>query len=134
MVYNLVEVVKNKVVVGHQIIIKMNTHLIKQDSPYRFYYIVVLTALMQAVGCGSEVISSIWDVFSWNHDTDMWEIEWQEGGNGCVNLVTFSRDATNIEVNVFHSMACYLITQGWGTKVLMSINFCFHVLKIYARG
>ena len=45
-----------------------------------------------------------------------------------------SRDATNIEVNVFHSMACYLITQGWGTKVLMSINFCFHVLKIYARG
>ena len=35
---------------------------------------------------------------------------------GSFNLVAFYRDATDLEVDVFHSMACYLITQGGGHK------------------
>ena len=48
-------VVKKKVGVGRQVIIKINTHFIKQDLPDGFENRVVLTSLMREVGCSSEV-------------------------------------------------------------------------------
>ena len=65
-------IVKEKVGVGCQIIIKTNSHLIKQGLPDCFENTVVFTELSQAVGCGSEVRSSIPNSLSWNHNTDMW--------------------------------------------------------------
>ena len=65
-------VVKKTVGVGSQIIIKINTHFIKQDSPDRFYHRYVLIALRQAMGCGSEFISYIWHSCFCNHNTEMW--------------------------------------------------------------
>ena len=50
-----VTVVKKKVGVGRQVIIKINTHFIKQDLPDGFENRVVLTSLRQEVGRGSEV-------------------------------------------------------------------------------
>ena len=66
-----VTVVKKIVGVGRHIIIKMNTHFIKQESPYWFKNRSVLTALRQAVGCGSEVGSYIGYSCYWYHDTEM---------------------------------------------------------------
>ena len=64
--------------------------------------------LRQAVGHGGEVGSSIWKSCSFNHDTEQWELEWPEEKTGNANLMTFTRDATNFEIDVFHSMAAYL--------------------------
>ena len=38
------------------------------------------------------------------------------GKNWNCQLDIISRDSTNLEIDVFHSMACYLITQGAGHK------------------
>ena len=67
-------VVKKKVGVGHQIIIKMNTHFIKQDSPDGFDNISVFKELRQAVGHVSEVGSSICKSCYCNNDTETWKI------------------------------------------------------------
>ena len=34
------------------------------------------------------------------------------GKNGSINFMTCPRDVANLEVDVFHSMICYFITQG----------------------
>ena len=51
-----------------------------------------------------------------------------------VNLMIFSRDAKDLEVDVFHIMACYLITQGGGTEISDEHKFFFRLLQIYTRG
>ena len=69
---NGVTIVKETVGVGRHIILKMNSHLIKQGLPDCFENTVVFITLNQTVGRGSEVRLSIWDSLSWNHNTDMW--------------------------------------------------------------
>ena len=73
-IYKGVAVVKKTVGVGRQIIIKMNTDFFKQDSPDGFENRALLTSLRQSVRHVSEVGSSIWNNFSWNNDTEIWEI------------------------------------------------------------
>ena len=102
---------KETVGVRRRIIIKTNKHFIKKDSPYGFEYIYLFTALRQVVGHGSEVRSSIWHSCSWNNSIEMWEIEWPEEKTGSFNLMTFYRDAIDLEIDVFHSIPCYYITQ-----------------------
>ena len=92
-------------------IIAMNRHFIQKDDPGSFEKQAVLTALRQAVGRGGEIGTSIWKTCSWNIETEMLEIEWPEEKTGTANLMTFSRDNDNLEVDFFHSMACYLMTQ-----------------------
>ena len=75
--------------VWRHIKIKINTYLIKQDSPVGFENITLFTALRQAVGRSSKVGSSIWYSCSWNHNTEMWEIKWPKGKTGSVNLMKF---------------------------------------------
>ena len=84
-----VTVLKKKVGVGHQIITKVNTQLIKHDSPGGFDNRYAWTAPIQALGRGGEVRSSIWNSCSWNHNTEMWEIKWPKGKTGSVNLMKF---------------------------------------------
>eukprot|EP00957_Ditylum_brightwellii_P098116 7475250-Ditylum_brightwellii.AAC.1 len=38
-------------------------------------------------------------------------MEWPEEKTGSTNVMTFSRDKDDLEVDMFHSMACYLLTQ-----------------------
>ena len=73
-IYKGVAVVKRTVGVGRQIIIKMNADFFKQDSPDGFENRALLTALRQSVRHVSEIGSSIWNNFSWNNNTEIWEI------------------------------------------------------------
>ena len=86
------------------------------------------------MGRGGEIGSSIWHTCSWNDDTEMWEIEWAEEKTGTVNLMTFSRDNTDLEVDMFHSMACYLITQGGGHKSSDENKFLFPCFANLRKG
>eukprot|EP00957_Ditylum_brightwellii_P074095 5630205-Ditylum_brightwellii.AAC.1 len=57
-------------------------------------------------------------------------MEWPQEKTGSTNIMTFSRDKDGLEVDIFHNMACYLLTQegkytsGAADKVTTSIEAC----------
>eukprot|EP00957_Ditylum_brightwellii_P041019 3106132-Ditylum_brightwellii.AAC.1 len=104
-------VVKKTVPVGRKVVIAINKHFIKCDTVDGYENHAVSTALRQAVGCNCKVGSTIRQSCYWNHDTKHWEMEWPEEKAGSTNVITFSRDKYDLEVDMFHSMACYLLTQ-----------------------
>jgi hypothetical protein len=101
------QVNKKTLSVGRQIIIYVTRHLLKQDKAESYENRAVLAILRQAVGRGGEIGSSVWCTSSFNLDTEQWELEWPEEKTGTANLMSFSRDNTNYELDVFHAMACY---------------------------
>ena len=48
--------------------------------------------------------------------------------------MTFSIDATDLEVDLFHSMACYLITQVGGRNSSDEHNFLFPCFENLCKG
>ena len=62
----------------------------------------------------------------------MWEIEWPEEKTGSFNLMTFYIDAIDLEIDVFHSIPCYYITQVRRHKISDEHTFslpCFANLR-----
>ena len=64
----------------------------------------------------------------------MWQLECPEEKTVSVNLMTFSRDATYLKVDVFHSMKCYLITQGGGHRHSDEHTFLFLCFENLRKG
>ena len=93
--------------VGRHITVEITRYLLKQDKSECYENRAVLAMLRQAVGRGGEIGSFVWQTSSFNHDTEQWELDWPKEKTGTANLMTFSRDNTNYEIDVFHAMACY---------------------------
>eukprot|EP00957_Ditylum_brightwellii_P125232 9546526-Ditylum_brightwellii.AAC.1 len=123
-------VVKKTVPVGCKVVIVMNKHFIKCDTIDGYENRAVLTALRQAVRHGGKVGLTIWQNCYWNHYTEHRKMEWPEEKTESTNVMTFSRDKDDLEFDMFHSMACYLLNQegkytsGAADKVSTAIEAC----------
>jgi hypothetical protein len=93
--------------VHHDLLKDVNMQLIKDG---RYYDRCVLNALYSAVGRGSEVATWTWDSTKWNPRQQQLEADWRETKTSRNGLMTWHSDARSFHLDMFHSIAAYIIT------------------------
>ena len=76
---------------------------------------VVFVTLYLVIGRASEAATATWDSMVWNTTLKCPELNWVELKTGKTCPVTLFCDSSNWEICWWHSMFCYLMSDGAGT-------------------
>jgi hypothetical protein len=111
--------------VGRVLLKEINEHLLLSDSKSAYEKRAILSITFAAVGRAGEIANTTWNSATWDRDVECLCLDWTEKKTSRVKLMTFFPDSKYFELDVYHSLACYLIAGGTAAYSEDSENWIF---------